>query len=290
MRTLETVRDLLSATGLSGSVSTRGYYRRADGAGMEWRIASAPPAGALGLVSVPTADGGVAVPTGLPSGPPRPAQHSGAVSDLLRRAYTFRDEGGTDLRWNAQRQGPGLSRTPVHSSQPKPYPVTCSHFVGMVLAGWEYRTTTYVADSNTRTGWYVPLGVEPRRAEIWQAHRLARLLFVRGDLWFTDGTDIERGDLLFFAEKDPERSYERVRTGAVQPYFGNVYHVAINLGGGRLLQSATPTSPTGVYETEMYRSLRETLCWAARPAWTPPQGTAMSAWIGQHECPLAPAR
>lgn len=286
---LDKALDLLQRPGLTGRVRTRGWSWDADGAGQDWQIHDTAPAGRAGLMALPTVDGRWAVPTSFATAPPRRPLGGAGLQDVMRRAYTFRDQGGTDLRWSGQRPGPGLSIAPVHSSQAKPYPVSCSHFIGMVTAGWEYASTTYVADANTRTGWYVPYGqpIGPgQQLIIWQACLSARFFFSAGDMWATDGTDIARGDLLYFCQHDPEKTWERAQHGEITAYFANVYHTALYVGDATVLQSATPTSPTGVYEAPL-SGLASTLALAARPRWAPPQDTALSIWLDDHETPIA---
>ncbi|WP_139738337.1 hypothetical protein [Actinomyces wuliandei] len=225
------------------------------------------------------------MPIGLPTSPP-PVAHTAAVTDMVCRARTFMDEGGTSLVWDATRRGPGLSPTPVHSTTTTPMPITCSHLVGMLLAGWEYQSTTYVQDVNERTGWYSPLGVEPVRAPIWQAHRCAHHFWRRGRLWLVeDPGTLRTGVVLFFSQHDPESTWTAVLARTARPYFGNVYHTAIYLGGGDILQSTGPSSPTGVWEADL-DSLAPTLAWAARPEWIPPEHTSLSVLTDGLESPV----
>lgn len=286
MTTLDRVRDLLNGRGLSGDVTTRGWSFPGDNAGMTWRIQDEKPAIPTLSFTIPTLDGKWAVPTGFASQPPRPPTPEPYLSDVLRRARTFKDEGGTDLKWESTRKGPGTSPTPVHSTYSKPYSVTCSHFTGMVAAGWEYKTTTYVADQNTRTGCYNPYGGDPTKMNLWQAWLSARWFFSNGDLWACTEGQIAPGDFLFFAEQDPEKSFASARAGTITPYFGNIFHVSIYLGGGLMLQSATPTSPTGVYEEPLNGYLKNSLRFAVRPRWRP-LAAGVDLWDGGYELPLA---
>ena len=276
-------KDLYNRSGELGAVVTTGAVKEGDGGGMEWDVRSEKPGGVLGLVSVPCADGKWAVPVNVPAAPPRPPNKP-AGEDMIRRGYTFRDEGGKDLVWEGTgRAGPLWGGTPTHRRYSKPYPITCSHFTGMLMKGWEYSSTTYVVDESYSTGWYIPLeGMTPAQAEIWQAHRQARLFYRRGDLWLSDGTDLHRGDFVFFSNNNPEEQNDNVKAGKTDAYFGNIYHVAQYLGDGKLLQAATPTSPTGVYELHL-SSLRSTLSWVARPAWAPPKGSHVSLWVNGNE-------
>lgn len=282
------VKDIYNGLGLSGEVTTTGYVTEGDGGQMRFRIQDAAPEGIMGRVSVPTADGKWALPQGLPTQPPRQPLEA-AAEDMIRRGYTFRDEGGKDLIWEGTgRQGPLWGGQPVHRRYSKPYPITCSHFTGMLMMGWAYSSTTYVVDEPFRAGWYIPLeGQGAVGAQIWQAHRQARLFYRRGDLWLTDGSDLQRGDIVFFSEQNPEKQNENVKTGKADAYFGNIYHVAQYLGGGKILQAATPTSPTGVFEAPYAGHLKNTSTWAARPSWVPPEGTVLSVVDDKREVPVA---
>lgn len=281
------VKDLYNWAGaLDGqTVRTQGYTRENDGAAMSWRMQREKPAEALyQRISVPTANGGWAVPTGVPTAPPR-APYAPSAEDMIRRGWTFQTEGGKDLIWEGTgRQGPLWGGVPVHRRYQKPYPITCSHFTGMLMMGWVYGSTTYKIDEPYSAGWYIPLeGLTATRAEIWQAHRQARWFYNHGDLWLSDGSDMARGDIVFFSEQNPEKQNDRVKAGTGDAYFGNIFHVAQYLGGGKLLQAATPTSPTGVYEEPWEGYLKGTTSWVARPSWAPPKGTHTSLWDGEKE-------
>lgn len=156
-------KDLYNWTGALSNqlVQCTGYTKEGDGAkGMTFRMSpgSAQLSSLEKLISVPTANGGWAVPTGVPTSPPRTPQVE-AAEDMIRRGYTFRDQGGKDLVWEGTgRAGPLWGGTPTHRRYSKPYPITCSHFTGMLMKGWEYSSTTYVEDESYATGWFIPLG------------------------------------------------------------------------------------------------------------------------------------
>ena len=52
-----TVDELMAATGLDGTVGTRGYAAAGDGAGMTYFVQPSNASGPLGDLAVPTADG-----------------------------------------------------------------------------------------------------------------------------------------------------------------------------------------------------------------------------------------
>lgn len=146
---------MMRAPSVTGTVTTAGDEAPGDGAGMTYSVAVERPAGDLGSIAVPLANGQWAVPQGLPTQAPRPYD-AAAFEELSARAQTFADA-GTSLVWDASRPSP-LTGQNVHSTTSSPYPVTCSSFVGMVVAGWDYEHTTYVADENTRVGRWVEFG------------------------------------------------------------------------------------------------------------------------------------
>ena len=277
---LNSARELLTSTGLSGAVRTRGWAFATDGASQNWEIL---PTISDNRLALPTKDGKWAVPTDFLRTPPRPPIREEVLEDVLRRARTFKYEGSTDLKWDGTGRGPMASKEPVHKILPKPYPITCSHFVGMVLAGLEYTSTTYVRDSNVKTGYFVPYGAPAESLNLYQAWLSARWFFINGDMWWSDGTDIAPGDLLFFSHQDPESTYDRVREGKTTPYFGNIYHVSLYMGANTMIQSATPTSPTGVYELSFTKSYKDDFRLAVRPKWRPPMKSLLGLLYNGHE-------
>ncbi|SDM23937.1 hypothetical protein [Actinomyces ruminicola] len=259
----DTTSDLMSASGLSGTVYTAGDEAADDGAGMSFSVTNTLPDGIEGNIAVPLADDTWAVPQGLPTSPTREAD-SAAVEDLISRAQTFYDAGG-QLIWDSSRPTP-LTGTVVRDSTTAPYGVTCSTFVSMVLLGWDYQHTTYTADTNTQVGYAVDFGVDPTTSKIWRANNLASWFYANGDLWLETDGNYQRGDILFFSEQDPEGRIDQVRSGAESTYFGNVYHAAIYLGDGMLIHS-TGTG-NGVNITTLNPLLEADLSFVARPTFT----------------------
>lgn len=257
-RQFDTVAELMRATGLSGTVQTRGHASAGDGAGMTFSIASSRPSGITGAMAVPLADGKWAIPQNLPTSPTTQPS-STSVEDAVARARTFA-AAGSDLVWDPTRQTP-LSESVVHAQSNKPYALTCSSFVGMVLQGWDYQHTTFVADQNSRVGDWVDFGAA-QPGDLWQAHKLARWFYANGDLWLDAGAGgYQRGDLLFFSQQDPEGR------GTSGNYFGNIYHVGIYLGDGRIIHSTGASAGAGVIEQDLTDRLRADISFVARPTW-----------------------
>lgn len=263
----ETTADLMGASGLSGTVSTSGDEAPGDGSGMRYSISTTLPEGSAGDISVPLADGRWAVPQGLPTSAPR-SSDAAAAEDLITRATTFYDA-GSQLIWDSSRTTP-LTGDVVHDVTSAPYGITCSTFVSMVLLGWDYEHTTYVADQNTQVGYAVDFGVEPETSKLWRANNLASWFYGNGDLWLETDGNYERGDILFFSEQDPEGRGEQVRSGKEDTYFGNVYHAAIYLGDGMLIHSTGVGD--GVNITGMSSELEAELSFVARPQYVPSAG------------------
>ncbi|WJZ02105.1 hypothetical protein [Corynebacterium freiburgense] len=264
--TLENVKDLKTTPGLSGTVVTEDHVEPNDNAGMTFTVENRKPEGTEGDIAVPLVDGKWAVPKDIPNSPTNPVDKAAADS-AITRAQTFIDA-GTDLKWNAQKPSPVTTNEIVHQKSSKPYGVTCSSFVGMVLKGWDYQHTTYVSDTNKTVGPWVDFGdngaaTDPNM-DLWQAHKLARWFHTHGDLWVADGNQgLEPGDIIFLSEQKPEG--KDANTGT---YFGNVYHAALYVGNNKVIHSYGESSGAGVVEQEYSDHLRDKTSFIARPSWS----------------------
>lgn len=253
---LDSTADLLRVRGLSGTITTLGTVSAGDGGAMSYSVTDSLPAGDLEDIAVPLADGRWAVPEGLPTAP-RTVPDPAAVEDTVARAMTFA-AAGEALHWDSGRATP-LSDQVVHDTQTRPYAVTASAFVGMVLRGWDYEHTTYVAGGNTQVGQAVDFGTTSG-TELGQASRLARWFYAHGDLWLDTDGQYQRGDVLFFSNQE----HAGTQPGGA-PYFGNVYHTAVYLGDGRLVHATGPTTSAGVHVDALSPSLQADLTFVARP-------------------------
>lgn len=253
---LNSTADLLRVRGLSGTVATLGTVSAGDGGAMSYSVTDSLPASDLGDIAVPLVDGRWAVPEGLPTAP-RTVPDPAAVEDTVARAMTFA-AAGEALHWDSGRATP-LSDQVVHDTQTRPYAVTASAFVGMVLRGWDYEHTTYVAGGNTQVGQAVDFGTTSG-TELGQASRLARWFYAHGDLWLDTDGQYQRGDVLFFSNQE----HAGTQPGGA-PYFGNVYHTAVYLGDGRLVHATGPTTSAGVHVDALSPSLQADLTFVARP-------------------------
>lgn len=277
---LATVDELMAASGLEQTVTTSGHVVDGDGAGMTYTVQSENASGILGNVSVPTADGRWAVPTGFAEHPSTQPDAT-AVEDEIARAQSFVNA-GTGLVRSEERSSPLTSPGVVHAAQAAPYPITGASFVGMTLLGWDYSHTTYVADENTRVGTWVDIGRTPE-SELARAHQIARWFYVHGDLWLNTGDEYQRGDVLFFSKQSPEGA------GTTGDYFANVYHTAIYLGGGMIAHS-WGGSGAGVVIEPLSDSLRQDLSLVARPAWqSAPAPNASGTPVPEADAPGAEA-
>ncbi|SPF67966.1 LPXTG_anchor: LPXTG cell wall anchor domain [Propionibacterium ruminifibrarum] len=257
-----TVEDMSEASGLSGTVQTAGYATAGDGGGMTYTITDTQPQGTYGNIAVRLADGDWAVPENLDEQTDAQAD-STLVEHELTRAQSFA-AAGTDLVWDSSRATP-LSGKVIHATDSKPYALTCSSFVGMVLMGWDYEHTTYVADRNTQVGEGVDFGSAAHNGELWGAANLARWFHAHGETWLDDGSEqYQPGDVLFFSQQ-PTDGGSSVSSDSDQSQFANIYHVALYVGDGRIIHSYGPESGAGVIEEDFSASLQDDLSFVARP-------------------------
>ncbi len=257
-----TVEDMSEASGLSGTVQTAGYATAGDGGGMTYTITDTQPQGTYGNIAVRLADGDWAVPENLDEQTDAQAD-STLVEHELTRAQSFA-AAGTDLVWDSSRATP-LSGKVIHATDSKPYALTCSSFVGMVLMGWDYEHTTYVADRNTQVGEGVDFGSAAHNGELSGAANLARWFHAHGETWLDDGSQqYQPGDVLFFSQQ-PTDGGSSVSSDSDQSQFANIYHVAIYVGDGRIIHSYGPESGAGVLEEDFSASLQDDLSFVARP-------------------------
>ena len=106
----------------------------------------------------------------------------------------------------------------VRENYQKPYPITCSAFLNLVLQGYDYQHSTYARDTNERID--LTAYVYPPH----QAYSVVRWFFANGDVWLNETNEFKRGDLLAYSKQEPEGE------GTSGKYFANVYHVAMYYG------------------------------------------------------------
>ena len=232
--------ELMRSNGrdLPGQVTTTADRKAGDGVSMTYTIVASLPDGDLGRMAVPLEDGMYAVPEGLRT-QPATTPNSTATSDAKKRAPTFVDAGGA-ITWDPSRPSPLSGQGATKDLTPRPYPITCSSFVGMVLGGLDYSHSTYQASTNTPVGYAVDFGQRIEGSDLWQANHLAAWFYEHGDMWLDTTGAYEVGDVLFFSEQNPERSNAKVRSAQLPTYFGNVYHTAIYIGDGKVMQATSP--------------------------------------------------
>ena len=284
--------ELMRSNGrdLPGQVTTTADRKAGDGMSMTYSIVASLPDGDLGRMAVPLEDGMYAVPEGLRT-QPATTPNAAATSDAVARAQTFVDAGNS-ITWDASRPTPLSGPKPVHQLTSAPYAVTCANFVGMVLVGLDYNHSTYVADKNTPVGYTVDFGQRAEGSELWQANHLASWFYAHGDMWLDTTGDYQPGDILFFSQQNPEGNNSRVRSGQIPTYFANVYHTAIYIGDGKVMQATGPGK--GVTIDSLSGSLRDDITLVARRCRPGPggrrgpagrRGRAQEQRIaGQHRC------
>ncbi|QWW18834.1 cell wall-binding repeat-containing protein [Schaalia sp. 19OD2882] len=281
-KVLDTNKDLLRAKGLSGTVRVRGFDAPDDGVEVTYTILTSRPTGATAAIAVPLEGGRKWAVPNFPQGPVGEPASQVVVEDLERRAETF-VKAGTDLQWQGDVQGavsPIAESTIIHRTQRKPYAVTCGVFVTMMIAGWDYQHSTYAADQNTRQHTWVDLPGDIKQSGLGQANRIARFFHARGQLWqMTNPSQLRAGDIVFYSpvEAPNDRRSPESGNGA---YFGNVYHVALHLGAGRVIHSWGRASGAGVVEGDLNTSGMANVVLVARPQWKTDLGSSENADAG----------
>ncbi|WP_167150240.1 hypothetical protein [Actinomyces sp. ZJ308] len=263
--TFNTVAEMAQVSGASGALTTLGDEAPGDGGGLTYTVESTSPAGALGAVSVMLADGQWAVPRGLPVAPTA-ASDGAAASDVVARAKSFADAGGS-LVVDPSRPTP-LSGTNVHAGGSGPYPITSSALVGMVLSGWDYSHTTYVADQNTQVGYRADVGHDLTGS--WKPDDLAGWLSSQGRLWVNANGAINPGDIVFFSNPLPAGQGGAGSAPAQSTVFGNVYDVGIYIGENKVVRA----SSGGVQAETLDAQTMAEVALVARPQWSAPVGGA----------------
>ncbi len=257
--TFNTVAEMAQARGAAGTLQTLGDEAPGDGGGLTYNVESTSPAGALGAVSVMLADGQWAVPQGLPVSPTI-ASDRAAASDVVARAQSFADAGAA-LVVDPSRPTP-LSGANVRAGGSAPYAITSSALVGMVLSGWDYSHTTYVADQNTQVGYRAEVGHELTGS--WNPDDLAGWFNSQGRLWLNSGGSINSGDIVFFS--NPLSAGQ----GAQPTVFGNVYDVAVYVGDNKIVRAAGSGGGARVEVLDAQKMADVAL--VARPQWSAPEG------------------
>ena len=263
--TFNTVAEMAQVSGATGTLTTLGDEAPGDGGGLTYTVESTSPAGALGAVSVMLADGQWAVPRGLPVAPTA-ASDGAAANDVAARAQSFADAGGA-LVVDPSRPTP-LSGANVRAGGSGPYPITSSALVGMVLSGWDYSHTTYVADQNSQVGYRADVGYDLSGA--WKPDDLAGWFSSQGRLWVNANGAINPGDIVFFSNPLPAGQGGAGSAPAQSTVFGNVYDVGVYVGENKVVRA----SAGGVQSETLDAQTMADVALVARPQWSAPEGGA----------------
>lgn len=262
-REYKTVIELMATDAPTGSkVKITGFAQWSDGTDVAYEVHATLPADqVLKRIAVPLADGRCAVPINTKLDAPTSADVRG-IDELVAAARTY-VTAGSQLVYDTTREGPLSSPTPVHSRYTAPYPITCSVFMGCLLRGYTYATTTYVADSNTRAyDWGNTFPVREYTSPALQSFRLLQYYWNTGQAFYyrAGSTELRRGDFLFYCKQDPEGA----GTGGV--FFMNNYHIALFIGeGDKVIHSYSPLSGNGVVEQAFSLTPVADLCFVVRP-------------------------
>jgi len=182
------------------------------------------------------------------------------------RVQSFAGAGGS-LVSDASRPTP-LSGANVHASGPAPYAITSSALVGMVLSGWDYSHTTYVADQNTQVGYRAEIGQDLGGS--WKPDDLAGWFNGQGLLWLNSNGALSAGDIVFFSKPLPDGQGGSGSAPAQSTVFGNVYDVGIYMGDGKIARG----SSGGVQVQALDAQVAAEVSMVARPQWSAPTGGA----------------
>ena len=263
--TFNTVAEMAQVSGASGTLTTLGDEAPGDGGGLTYTVESTSPAGALGAVSVMLADGQWAVPRGVPVAPTA-ASDGAAAGDVVARAQSFADAGGS-LVVDPSRPTP-LSGANVRAGGSGPYPITSSALVGMVLSGWDYSHTTYVAAQNTQGGYRADVGHDLTGS--WKPDDLAGWFNCEGRLWVNANGAIAPRDIVFVSNPMPAGQGGAGSAPAQSAVFGNVYDVGIYVGENKVVRA----SSGGVRAETLDAQTMAEVALVARPQWSAPEGGA----------------
>ncbi|MDO5287446.1 MAG: hypothetical protein Q4G45_11600 [Actinomycetia bacterium] len=269
--TLSSVDELKKAGPLTPVVATRWSANQKQGYPQLFQILDKEPTDpALKRIGVPLTGGRYAIPANLRhEAPAAPTQN---LQDVVDRSRSF-VAAGRNLEWTAdpEKPSPVATHEVVHDLYDAPWGVSCSAFAAMVLYGYSYESTTYVASKNTVVGSGIDFGPEHGTPRMMGANRLAQWFHNNGRLWMPKSQKLDDvvaglavGDILFFSHQKPENKDQN--TGE---YFGNVYHTAVYIGHGTVVHSYGPTTPSGVVEEPIQKAPMGELSFIARPDWQP---------------------
>ena len=147
-------------------------------------------------------------------------------------------------------------------------PITSSALVGMVLSGWDYSHTTYVADQNTQVGYRAEIGQDLGGS--WKPDDLAGWFNGQGLLWLNSNGALSAGDIVFFSKPLPDGQDSSGSAPAQSAVFGNVYDVGIYMGDGKIARG----SSGGVQVQALDAQAAAEVSMVARPQWSAPAGGA----------------
>lgn len=188
------------------------------------------------------------------------AWDSRGAAEMIATAETY-VAAGADLVYDTTRPGPLWTTDIVHEAQTAPYPITCSGFAGLVVGGYNYEDTTYVADANTQTWrWGNTYPTAQFTGHPFGTNRFLKYFWQAGlAYYYSSGkTKLMPGDLLFYCKQDPEGP----GTGGL--YFLNNYHVAVYKGDGQVIHAYAPSSGNGVVQQALSSTPVDDICWIVR--------------------------
>lgn len=275
------IHDLLKAPLKSGeTVRLTGHNHTGD-AKILYKITDSVSEGsAISKVAIKLNNGKYAVPDS--SDRYLPAENDAATIDQFIAVGKTYQAAGTKLMWNNTVDTPiGKPGEIIHNNADDniggKFGLTCSTFVGMVMAAWKFENTTYVKDKNLAshtwgTDFAVPSGLPKSHVG---ADQLLKYLYSTDRTAFFNGdkNSLKKGDILFFSNPSKHFYEEKDKNGNIiakyprHDVFMNAYHVGIYLGEGEILHSAGAyhNAKGGVVVENVHKSLWPDLSFVARP-------------------------
>ncbi|WP_316669615.1 hypothetical protein [uncultured Propionibacterium sp.] len=214
-----------------------------DGSDQEYSVTDTREGGKYGEVSTHLQNDKWAVPAGLQNHSRTQIDSTAVQAELsVARSYV-----GVELTQS-------LSWSESSYRQTGSYYDYCA-YLSLILKGYDYQQASSTGEHGTKAGEGIDFGQFSKSEELKKAPGLASWFYSHGDVWLsTNSESYQAGDVLFFSEQS-----------STEVSFANVYHAALYLGNGKILDCEK--SPSGKYtivEKEFSGELKAHLSIVAR--------------------------